>query len=51
MVIREGGIIADGYDAELDELRALKKNADLWLESFLVRQKEESGISNLRIKF
>ncbi len=49
--ITAGGMFRDGYNEELDALRNLKKNAETWLESFLERQKKESGISNLRIKF
>ena len=49
--IMSGGMFQDGYNEQLDELRILKQNADIWLESFLERQKKESGISNLRIKF
>ena len=41
----------NGYNPELDELRELKTNADHWLEQFLTKQKELSGISNLRIKY
>lgn len=49
--IMAGGMLCDGYNTQLDDLRELKKNADKWLASFLEQQKKESGIHNLRIKF
>lgn len=49
--ITAGGMFQDGYNAELDGLRDLKVNADLWLENFLNKQKELTGIGNLRIKY
>lgn len=49
--ITAGGMFRNGYNAELDDLRDLKKNADTWLENFVAEKKQESGISNLRIKF
>ena len=44
-MLREGGVIADGYDAELDELRALQTNCgdSCWLEA---RERERTGIAN-----
>ncbi len=49
--ITEGGIFAQGYNQELDELREMAKNSEAWLEEFLKQKKQESGISNLRVKF
>jgi len=49
--ITSGGIFRDGYSAKLDELRALKKNANDWLDNFLTEKKKESGIDRVRIKF
>lgn len=49
--ITAGGIFQDGVSAELDELRVLSKDSKVWLEKFLETKKQESGISNLRIKF
>ncbi|MDH3324883.1 MAG: DNA mismatch repair protein MutS, partial [Candidatus Peregrinibacteria bacterium] len=49
--ITTGGIFRDGFSAELDELRDIQKNSKRWLDDFLVKQTELSGIKNLRIKF
>ncbi len=49
--IREGGIIRDGYNAEVDELRHAKTDGKNWLMDFETRQKELTGIKNLRIKY
>ena len=51
MVIREGGVIADGYDDELDELRALNSNAGEFLLALEEREKAATGISNLKVGF
>jgi DNA mismatch repair protein MutS len=51
MVIRDGGVIADGYDDELDELRALNSNAGGFLLALEEREKAATGISNLKVGF
>jgi DNA mismatch repair protein MutS len=51
VVIRDGGVIADGYDSELDELRHLSKNADQFLVELEAREKERSGISTLKVSY
>ena len=51
MVIREGGVIADGYDKELDELRALNSNAGEFLLTMEEREKQATGISNLKVGY
>jgi len=51
MVIREGGVIADGYDDELDELRKLNSNAGEYLLAMEEREKEATGISNLKVGY
>ena len=48
---RDGGVIADGYDKELDELRALDKNAEGALREMEERERQATGIQNLRIEF
>jgi DNA mismatch repair protein MutS len=50
-VLREGGVIADGYDAELDELRALQSNCGEFLMQLETRERERSGISNLKVEY
>ena len=49
MLIRDGGVIADGYDDELDDLRAIASNADQYLLDLEAREKERTGISTLKL--
>jgi DNA mismatch repair protein MutS len=51
VVLREGGVIADGYDAELDELRALQGNCGDFLMQMETRERERTGIANLRVEY
>ena len=51
VVIRDGGVIASGYDAELDELRNLSKNAGEYLIDLERREKERTGLSTLKVGF
>ena len=51
VVIREGGVIAEGYDAELDELRNLSSNAGQYLVDLELREKERTGISTLKVGY
>ena len=50
-VQRDGGVIADGYDAELDELRRLSTHADQYLVELEEREKAASGISTLKVGY
>lgn len=50
-LIREGGVIAPGYSAELDELRMLADNAGQFLVDLEVRERERTGIANLRVEY
>ena len=50
-VVRDGGVIKDGYDAELDRLRGLSKNQKAWLADFQQEQVQATGISSLRVGF
>ena len=50
-MVREGGVIANGYDADLDELRAIQTNCDAFLLDLEVRERARSGIPNLRVQF
>ena len=50
-LIRDGGVIAQGYDPELDELRALSQNADQFLVELEIRERERTGIANLRVSY
>ncbi|MFO1226001.1 DNA mismatch repair protein MutS [Roseateles sp.] len=48
---RDGGVIADGFDAELDELRAIQSNCDGFLLDLETRERARTGIANLRVQF
>jgi DNA mismatch repair protein MutS len=50
-VLREGGVIADGHSADLDELRGLQTHAGEFLVSLEARERERSGIPNLRVAY
>ncbi|MFZ2737493.1 MAG: DNA mismatch repair protein MutS [Burkholderiaceae bacterium] len=50
-LIRDGGVFATGYDAELDELRAIQTHCDDFLLDLEGREKERTGIANLRVQF
>jgi DNA mismatch repair protein MutS len=47
----DGGVIADGYSAELDELRGLQVNAGDFLVNLEAREKQRTGIANLRVAY
>lgn len=49
--IRDGGVIADGYDSHLDELRGLQHNAREGLEEMAAEARKESGIDGLRMEY
>ncbi len=51
VVLREGGVIADGFDAELDELRALQNNHGEFLLQYEATEKARTGISNLKVEY
>src|SRR5665811_2598984 len=50
-LVRDGGVIASGFDAELDELRAIQTNCDSFLLDMELREKARTGIANLRVQF
>jgi DNA mismatch repair protein MutS len=50
-VLREGGVIADGYDAELDELRAIQSNCGEFLMQLEARERTRTGIANLKVEY
>ncbi len=51
MVLRDGGVIADGYDAELDELRAIQQNAGDFLVKLETEERENTGLPNLKVGY
>ena len=50
-VLREGGVIADGYDAELDELRGMQANCGEFLLKYEAEERERSGLPNLKVEY
>ena len=50
-LLRDGGVIASGFDAELDELRAIQSNADAFLLDIEARERTRTGIANLRVQY
>ena len=51
VVIREGGVLAPGYDSELDELRGLSTNAGQYLIDLEVREKQRTGLNTLKVGY
>ncbi|WP_295957689.1 DNA mismatch repair protein MutS [Rhodoferax sp.] len=50
-LVRDGGVINRGFDAELDELRDIQTNCDAFLLDLETREKARTGIANLRVQF
>ncbi|MGZ5271697.1 MAG: DNA mismatch repair protein MutS [Ramlibacter sp.] len=50
-LVRDGGVIAAGHDPDLDELRAIQDNADGFLLQLEARERERTGIANLKVQF
>ena len=48
---RDGGVFAEGYDAELDRLRSLSADAKQWLAALQAREGQRTGIANLKIGY
>ncbi|MGE3278208.1 MAG: DNA mismatch repair protein MutS [Candidatus Altimarinota bacterium] len=51
VTISEGGMIADGHHAELDELRGILKNGKDWLIDYQQKLREATGIQTLKVKY
>ncbi len=51
IAMRDGGIIRDGYNEEVDKLRMAKSNGKEWLAKLEDTEREKTGIKNLRIKY
>ena len=51
LVIREGGLIKEGYNDEADRLRKAKTEGKTWLMELEAKEREKTGIKNLRIKY
>lgn len=51
VLLRDGGVIATGFDADLDELRAISQNCDAFLLDLEARERARTNIPNLRVQF
>lgn len=51
IAVREGGIIKDGYSKEVDQLRKAKTEGKTWLAELEAKEREQTGIKNLKIKY
>ncbi len=51
MVLRDGGVIDNGYDKELDELRAISTNAGDYLVKLESQEREKTGLSSLKVGY
>ncbi|HTH94245.1 MAG TPA: DNA mismatch repair protein MutS [Rhodocyclaceae bacterium] len=50
-LLREGGVIADGYNADLDELRSIQSNCGAFLLELEAREKARTGITSLKVEY
>ena len=50
-LVRDGGVMADGFDADLDALRNIESTCDAFLLDLEVREKARTGIATLRVQF
>ncbi|TKI08849.1 DNA mismatch repair protein MutS [Martelella alba] len=51
ILVRDGGVIAEGYNAELDEWRSLADGASDYLERLEIRERESTGLESLKVGF
>lgn len=49
--LKEGGLLKDGYDADLDELRAIRRDGRAYIASLEARERDRSGIASLKVRF
>jgi len=50
-LFRDGGVLREGFDGELDRLRSLAKDAGDWLSAYEAKERERTGLANLRVKY
>ena len=50
-MIREGGMIKDGYNEDVDKFRKAKTEGKTWLAELEAKEREKTGIKNLKIKY
>jgi DNA mismatch repair protein MutS len=51
LTLKEGGLIRDGYNPELDELRKISRSGKQWIMELESRERERTGIKSLKIRF
>ena len=51
ILVREGGVIAPGFDADLDELRTISADANRFLDDLEKNERERTGLSNLKVGY
>ena len=51
ILVREGGVIATGFDADLDELRTISADANRFLDDLETNERERTGLSNLKVGY
>ncbi|MGA0028028.1 MAG: DNA mismatch repair protein MutS [Steroidobacteraceae bacterium] len=51
LLLREGGVIAEGYDAELDECRSISTDTDAWLLKLETAERERTGLASLKVTY
>ncbi|MDO4297468.1 MAG: DNA mismatch repair protein MutS, partial [Lachnospiraceae bacterium] len=51
IIVREGGMIKEGYNEEVDKLRRAKSDGKSWLAELEAKEREKTGIRNLKIKY
>jgi len=51
LAMKEGGVIKDGYNEEVDRLRKAKSEGKNWLADLETKEREKTGIKNLRIRY
>lgn len=51
LTVREGGMISDGYDARVDELRSIVEHGDEWRERIAQQERDATGIKNLKVGY
>ena len=49
--VRDGGVIADSFDPELDRLRSISRDGQTWLAEYQAREIQRTGISTLKVGF
>jgi DNA mismatch repair protein MutS len=49
--LREGGVIRDGFDAKLDELRSIRRDGRSYIAALEAKEREATGIASLKVRF